>query len=113
MPTFCQKNVNSLKNTVLSCHFFQNFHEKPPVVMRILGKKDVNFDKTTKYYGPKKSIGCAIFFKNVNSQNKTLPSYAYFVQKTCLLSKTQCFHVICFNFSMKNSILSCPNLVKK
>ena len=26
---YCQKNVHSLKNTVLSCHFFQAFHEKP------------------------------------------------------------------------------------
>ena len=39
MPTFCPKNVYSLNNTVLSCHFFIIFHEKPPSVMPIFGKK--------------------------------------------------------------------------
>ena len=60
MPIFCQK-IHSLKNTALSCHFFQIFHEKPPAVMPIFGQKNVNSVKTTLYYGPKKSIGCPFF----------------------------------------------------
>ena len=58
MTIFCQKNVHSVKNTVLLCHFFQIFHEKPPAVMPTFGHNDVDSVKTTLYYGPKNSIGC-------------------------------------------------------
>ena len=49
MARFCQKNLHSLKNTMLSCNFFQIFHEKPPSVMPIFGKKNVNSVKTILY----------------------------------------------------------------
>ena len=68
MPIFCQNNVHSLTNTVLSCIFFQIFHEKPPAVMHIFGQNNVNSVKTTLYYGPKKSIGCP-FFSNFSRKN--------------------------------------------
>ena len=40
MPIFCQKNVISLKNAVLSYIFFQILHEKTPrAVIPIFGPK--------------------------------------------------------------------------
>ena len=39
MPIFCQKNVHYLKNTMLSCHLFQFFHEKPLLSYPYLVKK--------------------------------------------------------------------------
>ena len=93
MPIFCQKNVHSLKNTILPCPyfvkkrpfsqnhcalmslFFQIFHEKPPALMPIFGQKNVHSVKTTPYYGPRKSIVWTepIFCrKNVHSLKKTV-----------------------------------------
>ena len=43
---------------MFSSHFCQLFHEKPTVVMPIIGKKTAKSVKTTVYYVPKKSIGC-------------------------------------------------------
>ena len=80
--------------------------------MPMLGQKNVKSDKNTQYYGPKKSIGCPIFFKNVHSLKKQC-FHAHIFKKMSILSKTRCSHVICFNFFMKNPLLSCPNLVKK
>ena len=61
LAIFCQKNFHALTNTVLSCHFFQIFHEEHPTVMPVFGQKNVNSAKTTLYYGPTKSIGCPFF----------------------------------------------------
>ena len=94
MPIFCQKNVHSLKNTVLSCIFFQIFHEKPPAVMHIFGQNNVNSVKTTLYYGPKKSIGCPFF--PIFHEKITAP---IFCQKKV--------------HSLKNTLLLCPYFVKK
>ena len=79
--------------------------------MPILGQKNVKSDKNTKYYGPRKSIGCPIFQKRPLSK-KTLLSFAYFVKKTSIFSKIRCSLVICFIFFL-NPLLTCPNLVKK
>ena len=52
MATFSQINVDSLKNTVLSCFFFI-FHEKPTrLSYPYLVQKNVNSDKTTLYLDP-------------------------------------------------------------
>ena len=55
MPIFCQKNMHSLKNTMLLSRFFSIFHEKPPGAMPIFGPEEVNSVKITLYYGPEKS----------------------------------------------------------
>ena len=59
MPIFCQKIVQSLKNTVLSCYLLQIFI-KNPRVMPIFSQKSVGAVKTT-LYGLKKSIGYPSF----------------------------------------------------
>ena len=127
LAIFCQKNFHALTNTVLSCHFFQIFHEEHPTVMPVFGQKNVNSAKTTLYYGPTKSIGCPFFpifyeklpalmtifcQKNVHSLKNKLLSCLYFVKKS-ILSKTLRSHVIFFKFFMKNPLLLCPYLVKK
>ena len=43
MPIFCQKNVHSHENTLLSYHFFQKCHEKPSIVMPLFGQKKRQF----------------------------------------------------------------------
>ena len=58
MPIFCQKNVISLKNAVLSYIFFQILHEKTPELSYPYLVQKHNSIKTTLYYGPKKSKGC-------------------------------------------------------
>ena len=49
IPLFCQKTL-IFKNTGTSCHFFQNYHEKPAAVMPIFGQKTSILSKL--YYGP-------------------------------------------------------------
>ena len=84
MPLFCQKNVNSLKKTLLSCPYFIKKH---------------SLKNTT--------IPC-LFFSN----KRDLLSCPYFVKKT-LFSKTRRYHVFSLEFSYKTVILSCLNLVKR
>ena len=47
------------------CSFFQIFHQKTPAVMSIFGQKNAISVKTTIFYGPKKSIKCLFFFKEI------------------------------------------------
>ena len=67
MAIFCQRNVDSLKNTVLN----RPFYKEHAALMPILG------------------------------------------QKTSILSKTLCSHVIYFHFSMKNPCCQSAYLAKK
>ena len=83
MPIFCQKRRYILKkHTILlpifrqqtsilsNIHvfFFQFVLEKPPILMPIFGQRNVNSDKNTLYYGPKKSID---------------PFFRFFIKKYC------------------------------
>ena len=126
MPLFCRKNVHSPKNTVLSFHFFQIFHEKLPAVMLIFYQKS-KFCQTKRYYGPKKSIRCPFFClsqinnrshahilqkKNVDSLKNTLLSCLYFVKKTSFLSKALISDIILIKFFMEKALLSSPYSVK-
>ena len=82
-------------------------------------KNNVNFIKTTVYYGPKKEIGNRIPFvrifndkisalvpifcqKNIKSLKNTLLSCPCFIKQASILSKTRCSHVIFSNFSLKS-----------
>ena len=120
------KNINSLKNTVLSYHFFQFCHEKPPPVIPIFSHKKSKFCENYTIFGPKKSIGCHFFpiflvkitslmpifcKKNVHSL-KTYHSHAPILSKKCPFSQNTVLHVICINFFMRKPLLSCPYLVK-
>ena len=103
----CQKNVHSLKNTVLSCHFFQIFM-KTHIVMPIFGQTSVNSVKTTLDYGPKKSIGCPFFqfltknhycHSHILSKKPPFPGkqaalMPIFSQKTLIFSKARHSHII-------------------
>ena len=95
---------------MLSCLFFQFFYEKLTAVMPIVGQKNVNTDKTTLFYGPKKSIRCSsfrlftkkslllcpYFVKKRPFSTKNLLSRPYSLKKMSILSKTLCSHVIFF-----------------
>ena len=61
MSIFCRKIVHSLKNTLLTCNFFQIFHKKTPAVMPIFGPKIVNFLETILYFYSKTSIRYLFF----------------------------------------------------
>ena len=97
--------------------------------MPIFNLKNVKFVKTTKYYGPKKSIGCPFFpffvkkslfscpyfVKKTSIFYKTVLPCPHFVKKTSFLSKTQCSDVIFLKFFMKNPqchALIWPKIVK-
>ena len=53
VPIFCQKNVNSLKNTVFICPFFRYNNEKPAAVMPIFCQKTSNLSKIHYIMGQK------------------------------------------------------------
>ena len=116
MPLLCRKNVHSLKNTVLSFHFFEIFVKNSLLLCHILSKK-VNSVKTKRYYGPKKSIRCLFFrfsqtnhrshahiLQKVDSLKNTLLSWLYFVNKTSILSKTLISDIILVKFFMENAL---------
>ena len=81
MSIFCEKNVHSLKNTVLSCHSFQIFHEKPNSVMPIFVKKNVNSVINTLQYGTK-SQQDSLFS---DFHEKIIALMPIFCQKTSIL----------------------------
>ena len=109
---YCQKNVSSLKNTVLSCHFIQIFHAKPPfcqkysdimpfllktlAIMPIFSPKNVKFVKFTKI----------LWAKKVNR----MPLFPIFYKKITFLMPIFCPKNL---YSQKNTMLSCPQFVKK
>ena len=103
-PIFGQKNVNFFKNTVLSCQFFQNFHEKPPAAIPIFGKKNINSVKALLYFWPKSQQDA--LFSDFSSKNNCFHAHilskkrlfsqkhnaliSIFCHKTYILSKTLC-----------------------
>ena len=125
---FRQKNVHSLKNTVLSCHLFSSFLWKTPCCQAHIWSKKRQFCQNYTIFWVQK-VNRLPFFSDFDGiiicsnahilqthrpfSKKHLLLRPYFVQKTCIVSKTQCSHVIFFKFFMKNPLLSCPYLVKK
>ena len=117
MPMFCQKNVYSIKNTMLSCrhisskkrsfskstalmYFLLFFYEKTPALMSIFSHRNVISVKSTLYYGAKKSIGYP-FFRFFTK--KILLSCPHFVKKRSFSKKRSSFAYI---LSKKTYILS-------
>ena len=115
------KNVYSLENLVLSCHFSQIFSWKTPCSFPYL-LKNINSVKTTQYYGPKKSIGYHFFWffkKKSQLQSHICPkkcplSYRHtahehtFCQKNCQSIKAT---VLLYHFVQifhENPLLLCP-----
>ena len=96
MPIFCQKNVSSLKKTVLPCYLFQIYHEKRYAVIPKSAQKNVNSVKTILSYEPKKLIGSYFF--------------PIFNQETTLLMPIFLSKIV---RSLKNTMLSCPYFVEK
>ena len=125
-PIFCQNNRHSFKSAMLACHFFQVFHEKPTAVKPIFDKKTSILSKLH-YNIIIKKVKRMPFFSYFPRKNhcsyahilsKKRPFYKnyaalmpIFCQKTFILSRIHCSHVIFFHFSMKN-LLSIPYLVK-
>ena len=111
MSIFCEKYQFS-KTKVLSHHFFQICHEKPPVVVQIFSQKTSISVKITPSYGPKISIGWLffpIFHEKIFSRKKSLLSCPYFLKKGKLSKKTSCSHahILSKNFhSLKRTVLS-------
>ena len=54
MPIFSRKNVHSHENTLLSYNLFLIFLEKPLLASPYFVMKNVDYVKTTLYYGRKK-----------------------------------------------------------
>ena len=105
MPIFCQNNFYSLKNTVLSCHFFSAFSYKSPV-MPIIDKKSqfchnhgLLWTKKTKrclfslFLMKKSLLFSPYFFKNDPFSKKTHSSHAHILSKKSPFSQ--------------NTVLSC------
>ena len=127
MPILVKKNVHCLKNTMLSCDFFL-FLMKNSCCRAHDWSKNVNFVKTTLYFGQKKSQDAPFFSishekitalmsifcqKNVHSL-KGNSSHLHVKKKTSTLIKTQCFHVFFLLLIFhKLPILSCRYFVKK
>ena len=115
MPIFCQKNVHSHKNTLLSYHFFSIFHEKPPIVMPQFGQKTAILTKLLYIMGEKSqqdpffpdfyekiTVLMTIFCqKDVHSLKNIFLSCPYCVEKKSILSKTPFSRVFFFNFTWK------------
>ena len=127
MPIFCQKMyIICLNHRALMSFFSYFLQEKPNFVMPIYGKKNFNSAKTTRYYGPQKSIWSSCFWfltkwitalKTIFCQKMSILWKAncyilIFCQNMSILSMTTWSYVILFQFFMRNSLLGCPYLVK-
>ena len=106
-PHFVKKNVNFLKNTVLSCHIYQIFHEKPSVSCPYLAKER-QFSKNSTIFLTKKDIMMPLFYY---LSRKNQCSYAHILSKNghSLKKHTAAMPIVCqINVhSLKNTVLSC------
>ena len=93
---YLKKNIHSLKNTMLSYHFSQIFHEKPSPAMLIFVSKKVNSFKNKLYHRLKKSIGCTFF----RFFTKNPCSHPHILSTERSLSEKD-------THSLKNTMLSC------
>ena len=61
LSIFCPKNVHSLKNKVLSCHFFHFLHKNPILLCRYLVKKRIFCQNYTIFWAIK--VNTQVFFQ--------------------------------------------------
>ena len=122
MPRACQINVHSLKNTVLSCNFFQFFYENSPALIPFSHKKRKFCQKYTILWV--KKLDRMPFFSDFLQKKHC--SYTHILSKNVHCLKTRCSntHILSnkrpfcqkhnalmsffFIFFMKNPLLSCP-----
>ena len=97
MRIFCHTNVHSLQNTVLWCHFFHNFREKPLLSSPYLVKKTSILPKLD-YITGQTVKGMPFFLDSLFSY----PYIAKNFKNTSTTSKTICFHVIFSIFLWKS-----------
>ena len=79
-----QKNVHSLKNSVLSCAFFSNFSWKTPAVVHMIGQKMSILSKLHSILGQKSQYDVLFSYF---SQKKLLLLCPYFVKKRSFSKK--------------------------
>ena len=89
-PYFVNKRIFS---QIFMYFFFKLVLEKPPILMPTFGQRNVNSDKNTLYYGPKKSIDPFFLFFIKKYNTALIP---IFCRKPSILTKTGCSHVIFF-----------------
>ena len=78
-----QKNVHSLKNTVLSCAFFSNFSWKTPVVVHTIGQKRQFCQNNTLFWA--KKVNRMPFFSYFSQKKKITALMSIICQKTFIL----------------------------
>ena len=124
--SYLVKNVHSLKNTVLYCHFFSNFYEKPFCCQAHIWSKKTSILSNIHYIIGQKSKQEALFFlnfhekiislrpydKNVHSLKNKLLSCSYLVKKRPFSQKHGSLLSFFSNFHEK-PMLSCPYLIRK
>ena len=96
MPKFCQKNVNFLKKTMLSRHFFQIGHKISPALMPVFDKKMSILLKLHQFMGQKRQLN-PLFFRFFTSEERLL-SCSSFVKNI---------------YSLKNTLFMCIYYIKK
>ena len=84
------KIAHSLKDTMLSCHLFQIFHEKPPAAMSISGQKKSQFCQNYTILWAKKVNKMPFFFFPIS--RKIRCSHVYILSKYVHSLKTHCTH---------------------
>ena len=138
MPIFCQqnanslkthfshvhifsKNINSLKHTVVSYHFFQSCYEKPLAVVPIVGQKNRQFCQNYTILWAKKvnrmpfppifqektTSLMPIFCKKRPFSKKPTALVPIFCRKNVHPLKNTVLHVISIKCFMKKPLLSC------
>ena len=111
MLIFCRKNVHFLKNTVLSCHFF-NFYMKNPLLSCLyLIKKPSILSKLLILWI--KEVNRMLFFFLPIFYGKITSLMPIFCQENVHCQKIQCsqVHILSKNVqSLKNTVLWCQFL---
>ena len=103
MPIFCQNNVQSLKNTVLSC----------PKLHYIMGPKSQKDALFFLFFTTKYQLLCPYFVRKTSILKKTRYSYAHSLSKKRPLSQKHNAFMSSFSFFHEKPLLSCPYLVQK